>query len=83
VTPDSMPGAQRVGELRSKIAEVGASCVFAEPQFQPAIVAAIIEGTGAKAGELDPEGATMTEGPGLYADLLRKLVTDLKACLDS
>jgi zinc transport system substrate-binding protein len=83
VTPDSMPGAQRVGELRSKIAEVGASCVFAEPQFQPAIVASIIEGTGAKAGELDPEGATMTEGPGLYADLLRKLVTDLKACLDS
>jgi zinc transport system substrate-binding protein len=81
VTPDSMPGAQRVGELRTRIEQVAASCVFAEPQFQPAIVAAIIEGTGAKPGELDPEGATLEEGPDLYPQLLRHLVKGLTDCL--
>ncbi|MHB1103176.1 MAG: zinc ABC transporter substrate-binding protein [Devosia sp.] len=81
VTPDSMPGARRVGELRKKIKETSAGCVFAEPQFQPAIVSAIIEGTGAKAGELDPEGANLPEGPGLYRQLLENLARGLKDCL--
>lgn len=81
VTPDGMPGAQRIGELRNKIREVGARCVFAEPQFQPAIVAAIIEGTGARAGELDPEGANLPEGPGLYRQLLENLAASLTKCL--
>ena len=83
VTPDSMPGAQRVGELREKIRQTGASCVFAEPQFQPAIVSAIIEGTGARAGELDPEGANLPEGAGLYRQLLENLTASLKDCLDA
>lgn len=81
VTPDSMPGAQRVGELRAKIKEVGARCIFAEPQFQPAIISAIIEGTDARAGELDPEGANLPEGPGLYRQLLENLTASLLECL--
>lgn len=81
VTPDGMPGAQRVGELRSKIEEVSASCVFAEPQFQPAIVSAIIEGTDASAGVLDPEGANLPEGRGLYRQLLENLAASLVDCL--
>jgi len=81
VTPDSMPGAQRVNELRGKIVESGATCVFAEPQFQPTIVAAIIEGTGARAGELDPEGANLEEGPDLYRQLLANIATGLNDCL--
>jgi len=81
VTPDSMPGAQRVGELREKIKQSGVTCVFAEPQFQPAIVSTVIEGTGAKAGELDPEGANLDEGPGLYRQLLENVVAGLKQCL--
>ncbi len=81
VTPDSMPGARRVGELRGRIKESGAGCVFAEPQFEPAIVSAIIEGTGAGAGVLDPEGAILPEGPGLYRQLLQNLAAGLNACL--
>lgn len=83
VTPDAMPGARRVNELREKIVQSGAGCVFAEPQFEPAIVAAIVEGTGAKAGELDPEGANLAEGPGLYRQLLTNLATGLNGCLGS
>lgn len=81
VTPDTMPGARRVAELRERIAQSGVGCVFAEPQFEPAIVAAIVEGTGARTGELDPEGAGLDEGPGLYAELLRRLAASLTACL--
>lgn len=82
VSPETMPGAARVDELRSKVAELGATCVFAEPNFQPAIVSTIIEGTPARAGTLDPEGAALTEGPDLYANLLRGLATGLLDCLD-
>jgi zinc transport system substrate-binding protein len=81
VTPDTTPGAARIDELKSKIAELGATCVFSEPNFQPTIVNAIIEGSPAKAGVIDPEGGALTEGPDLYATLLRGLATSLVDCL--
>jgi zinc transport system substrate-binding protein len=81
VSPETMPGAARVEQLRGKLGELGASCVFAEPNFEPAIVRTIIEGTSAKAGTLDPEGSALTEGPGLYGELLRGLAAGLVDCL--
>jgi zinc transport system substrate-binding protein len=81
VSPETMPGAARVEQLRGKLGELGASCVFAEPNFEPAIVRTIIEGTSAKAGTLDPEGSALTEGPGLYGALLRGLAAGLVDCL--
>lgn len=82
VSPEAMPGAARIDELRAKVAELGATCVFAEPNFEPAIVSTIVEGTTAKAGVLDPEGASLTEGPDLYHQLLRGIATGLVDCLD-
>lgn len=81
VSPEAMPGAARIDELRAKVAELGATCVFAEPNFEPAIVRTIVEGTEAKAGVLDPEGAALTEGPDLYPELLRGLANGLVDCL--
>ena len=81
VSPEAMPGAARVDELRKKVGELGATCVFAEPNFEPAIVSTIVEGTEAKAGVLDPEGSALTEGPGLYGDLLRGIAAGLVDCL--
>ncbi|QYO77508.1 zinc ABC transporter substrate-binding protein [Devosia salina] len=81
VSPEAMPGAARIDELRSKVKELGATCVFAEPNFEPAIVSTIIEGTEARAGTLDPEGAALTEGPNLYPELLRGLARGLVDCL--
>ena len=81
VSPETMPGAARVDELRTKVGELGATCVFAEPNFEPAIVSTIVEGTEAKAGVLDPEGSALTEGPGLYGDLLRSIAAGLVDCL--
>lgn len=81
VSPEVMPGAARIDALRAKVAELGATCVFAEPNFEPAIVRTIVEGTQAKAGILDPEGATLTEGPDLYPELLRGLAAGLIDCI--
>lgn len=81
VTPDVMPGAARIDELKAKVAELGATCVFAEPNFEPTIIAAITEASAAKSGVLDPEGGALTEGVDLYPTLLRGLATSLVDCL--
>jgi len=81
VTPDVMPGAARIDELKAKVAELGATCVFAEPNFEPTIIAAITEASAAKSGVLDPEGGALTEGVELYPTLLRGLATSLVDCL--
>ena len=81
VTPEVMPGAARIDELKAKVAELGATCVFAEPNFEPTIIAAITEGSPAQSGVLDPEGGALAEGPDLYPTLLRGLATSLVDCL--
>lgn len=81
VTPDVMPGAQRIDQLKAKVAELGATCVFAEPNFEPTIIKAIIEGSPAKSGILDPEGGALTEGADLYPTLVRGLAASLVDCL--
>jgi len=81
VSPEVMPGARRVGEIRTKVRELGAACVFAEPQFEPKLVATVIEGTSAKSGVLDPLGAALKDGPELYFELIRAMATSLKTCL--
>lgn len=81
VSPETMPGAERVSEIRGKVTELGAACVFAEPQFEPKIVNVVLEGTSAKAGTLDPEAGTLAAGPALYFDMMRGLATSMKDCL--
>ncbi|WP_193336804.1 zinc ABC transporter substrate-binding protein [Devosia beringensis] len=81
VSPEVAPGAARIDELKAKVGTLGATCVFAEPNFEPTIISAIIEGTSAKAGVLDPEGGALTEGADLYPTLLRGLATSLVDCL--
>lgn len=81
VDPERRPGARRVSAVRAKIAASGAACVFREPQFTPALVATLIEGTPARSGEIDPIGAGVPEGPGAYAAILRNLAAELRRCL--
>jgi zinc transport system substrate-binding protein len=81
VDPEQQPGAQRLKEIQAKIGELNARCVFAEPQFEPKLIAVVIEGTAAKTGTLDPIGADIPDGPELYFELLRSNAAALKACL--
>ena len=81
VSPEILPGAQRLSEIRAKVVELNAACVFAEPQFEPRLVSVVTEGTDARAGVLDPLGAAIADGPDLYVELIRNLAASLKACL--
>lgn len=81
VTPDAQPSAKRLTEVRKKIASLSAACVFAEPGFQPKLIAAVTDGTTARSGTLDPEGATLTPGADLYFDLMRSLAKNMTGCL--
>jgi zinc transport system substrate-binding protein len=81
VSPDIPPGAARVIEVRRKLRAAGAQCAFAEPQFSMGLVSAVVEGTGARVGMLDPEAINLVPGPDLYFTLMRKLAADLTRCL--
>ncbi|MBT3307245.1 MAG: zinc ABC transporter solute-binding protein, partial [Alphaproteobacteria bacterium] len=75
------PGAKRIAMLRRKIIDMNIACVFTEPQFEPALAKTLIEGTGARTAVLDPLGANLKPGPGLYPALMRGLVEQLLGCL--
>ncbi|SMF70012.1 zinc transport system substrate-binding protein [Xaviernesmea oryzae] len=81
VSPETMPGADRISQIHRKVTELGATCVFAEPQFEPKLVAVVTEGTPARSATLDPEAATLKEGPDLYFELMRGLASSMKDCL--
>ncbi len=83
LSPEQPPGARRLGEIRDRIAAQQARCVFREPNFEPALVDTVIEGTVARTGILDPEGAALSEGPDLYFELMRDLAGSLEACLSA
>lgn len=77
LNPERNPGIKRILEARRSIKQLGARCVFSEPQFEPRLVATVIENTGAATGILDPIGAALTEGPDTYFVLMRNLAEAL------
>jgi zinc transport system substrate-binding protein len=81
VSPEVLPGAKRVKVLREKIKSLNAICVFSEPQFEPKLIATVIENTSAGAGVLDPLGASINVGPEMYFTLIRNMSKSLKECL--
>lgn len=82
VSPERMPGAKRITELRHTITERGAVCIFAEPQMPSRLVATVAEGTGVGIGEIDPLGSAVA-GPGAdaYETLMRRNAIELARCL--
>ncbi|WP_227285168.1 zinc ABC transporter substrate-binding protein [Boseongicola sp. H5] len=74
------PSAARVAEIRDRIGGLGAICVFAEPQFDPRIVAAVTEDTPARTAVIDPLGAQLEPGPELYPALMRAMTESFASC---
>lgn len=81
VDPDEQPSAKRINDLRRKVGELSAVCVFAEPGHQPRIVSSVTEGTTARTAVLDPEGTLLAPGPGLYVKLMEQMASAMKSCL--
>ena len=77
----SDPSPARIAEIQSRIAEQGIDCVLAVPQFNPCLVATVLDGTQAQTGILDPLGSDLEPGPALYPQLIRNLSTALAGCM--
>ena len=75
------PGPARLHDIRSEMREHGALCVFIEPQLDPKLAQTAAEGTGARIAALDPLGADLEPGPGLYPTLIEGLAMSLADCL--
>ena len=72
---------KRVADLRRKIVDVGAVCIFREPRFSDRLSVVVAEGTQAKLGTIDPVGANIPLGPGFYPALLENIVEEMASCL--
>ncbi|MBW8636229.1 zinc ABC transporter substrate-binding protein [Hoeflea sp. WL0058] len=81
ISPEVSPGAARISEIREKVSDLKAVCVFSEPQFESSLVGAIIEGTDAKTAVLDPLGAELANGPDLYFSLIGNMADSMADCL--
>ncbi|SFT47243.1 zinc transport system substrate-binding protein [Pseudovibrio denitrificans] len=81
VSPEVLPGAKRLTEVREKLKNLGVSCVFSEAQFNPRMVAVLKEGTGVNSAEIDPLGSTLDSGPQLYTELLKQMGSAFNTCL--
>jgi zinc transport system substrate-binding protein len=81
INPTVRPSARRLQEIQERLGHLNAACVFAEPQFEPALVDTVIEGTNAKKGVLDPLGAHLEAGPEQYFQLMEGLAAALIDCL--
>ncbi len=75
------PGPARLHRIRSEMREHGALCVFIEPQLDPKLAQTAAEGSGARVAVLDPLGADLEAGPGLYPALIENLARSLADCL--
>ena len=80
VNPDVMPGAEQLSEIREVIEHEKAKCIFSEPQFNPNIINSIASDTGVKTGILDPLGANINKGKGMYFQLIKDMSRSLKDC---
>jgi len=80
VNTDVMPGAEQLAEIREIIEHDKVSCVFSEPQFNPAIINAVAKDMNINTGILDPLGATLNPGKDLYFDLIGNMSKSFKGC---
>jgi zinc transport system substrate-binding protein len=81
LTPDQPPGARRIKEIKDKLVNNGAVCLFSEQQIEPKIVTMLVDETHVRTGVLDPEGVALPPGRDLYFTLVRDLGRHLANCL--
>ncbi|BEM87103.1 zinc ABC transporter substrate-binding protein [Serratia marcescens] len=81
VNPEIQPGAQRLHQIRTQLVEQKAVCVFAEPQFRPAVINAVAKGTKVRSGTLDPLGIGIALGKDSYGKFLTALSNQYVSCL--
>ena len=77
----SDPSPARIAEIHQTVEDLDMTCVFSEPQFNPELVATVVDGAKAKARVIDPLGTRLTLGVDFYLNLLRDIAQTMASCL--
>ena len=77
----SDPSPARIAEIRQTVEELDMTCVFSEPQFNPELIATVVDGTKARARVIDPLGTRLALGADFYLNLLRNIAQTMASCL--
>lgn len=80
VSPERRPGARTLVEIRKALEEKQASCIYAEPQFSPAVIESVARNTGAKVLLLDEVGEQVPLGPEGYPQFMQQLADAFAEC---
>ncbi|REG82877.1 zinc ABC transporter substrate-binding protein ZnuA [Marinomonas pollencensis] len=81
VSPERKPGAKKIAEIREMINHNKVQCVFSEPQFSPAIVRTLLDGTDVNSVPLDPLGTDIAMNRGAYLAFLSEIGGQFMSCL--
>ncbi|MFV1591080.1 zinc ABC transporter substrate-binding protein [Phaeobacter sp. JH20_36] len=76
----SDPSPARIAEIRATVQEMKVQCVLSEPQFNPGLVATVLDGTEARTAVVDPLGVTLDLGPDFYPKLLTSVGAAIASC---
>ncbi|WP_429045767.1 zinc ABC transporter substrate-binding protein ZnuA [Aeromonas hydrophila] len=80
VSPERRPGAKTLVAIRKALEEKKASCIYAEPQFSPAVIESVARNTGAKVLLLDEVGEQVPLGPDGYPRFMQQLADAFAEC---
>lgn len=83
VAAEVQPGAQHVAAMRTRLSEVGKTCVFSEPPLRPRLAETLTAGLPVKLAELDGLGGYTPATAQGYEQMMAKLGNDLAGCLES
>ena len=83
VAAEVQPGAQHVAAMRTRLQEVGKTCVFSEPPLRPRLAETLVAGLPVKLAELDALGGYTPATAQGYEQMLEKLGNGLAGCLES
>lgn len=81
INPEIQPGAQALHNIRTQLVEQNVTCIFAEPQFRPAVINAVARGTKVHTGTLDPLGSGIALDKESYFTFLSQLSSQYVSCL--
>ena len=81
LNPEQQPGAKHLTALREQLKTAGDTCIFREPQFQPAYIDRITQDLSVKIGVLDPLGESVKVQPDGYPMFINSLVDNINQCL--
>ena len=82
VAAEVQPGAQHVAAMRTRLQEVGKTCVFSEPPLRPRLAETLVAGLPVTLAELDALGGYTPATAQGYEQVLEKLGNDLAGCLE-